>query len=234
MRKDHGYSKTFLTKEDWLEADVVELEMNGLDSMAKVFFNGVYLGQHPSAFRPFIKDISNLLKDQGEENKLVVRLTSGLEYFSQQDISDVAPYVSIEKVGGRGDKRRVYVCKPQYSFGWDWNPRVPTCGITGDVKIKLLKTAVIRDVHVITELEEDRAWLNFNINVELLDWIGTNEGNVMVEVIDKVGNSLKINKEVFLRSGYNYVYFKIELENPSYGGLMVWVSSISIRLKYQQ
>jgi beta-mannosidase len=206
------YKRTFATESEWLAADVVELELNGLDCMADVFLNGSYLGRHPSAFRPFICDVKELLRLE-EENVLVVRLTSGLEHLSQGEISDVSPWVSGERVGRRGDKRRVYIRKPQYSWGWDWNPRVPTCGITGNVVIRSLKTAVIRDVYATTRREEG-VCIDLQVTLESLDWIGTADGEITVKITDEDGNSFESTKDVFLRSGLNFVPFTIELDRP--------------------
>jgi len=209
------YRKRFTTCQGWLDADVVELQLDGLDAMAEIFLNGVHLGKHISTFRPFVMDVKDVLKDEGEENVLLIRLTSGLEHFSREDISSVEPFVSAEAVGGRGDKRRVYVRKPQYSFGWDWNPRVPTCGITRDARIRPLDTAVIRDVHVTTKLgDENSAHLDATITVESLDWIGTQDGTVYLEITGEDGRSTKVSRQVFLRSGYNYVDLSVNLDEP--------------------
>ena len=116
-KRSWWYYREFKTREEWLQADEIELELNGLDAMADIFVNKEHLGRHLSTFRPFTFDIKDLLYDKGENNYILVRVTPGLEHFSQNDISDVAPFVSEEK-GDRGDKRRAYVRKHQYFLGY--------------------------------------------------------------------------------------------------------------------
>ena len=51
--------------------------MERLDSNAAIFVNGDLVGEHPTAFRPFICDIKPWLHEG--ENTLLVRLTAGVE-----------------------------------------------------------------------------------------------------------------------------------------------------------
>ncbi len=224
------YCRKVETRKDWLKADKVELKMTGLDAMADIFVNGKYLGQHLSTFRPFIYDIKDLLKENGKKNVIVVRLTSGLEYFSEDDISKVAPFVNEEK-GSRGDKRRVYVRKPQYTFGWDWNPRVPTCGITGEVKISPVQAGVIRNIRVNTDLQEEnqKAFLNFKVILENTDWIGTAEGKLKIQIKDEEGNLKEVQKEIFLHSGYNFLELETVLDQPR----LWWPHNLGEQHRYQ-
>jgi len=208
------YKKTFKTEADWVEADVVELEINGLDVSADIFLNGNHIGKNISAFKPFLMDIKNLLKDVERENLLVVRLTTGLESFNEEEIGGRKPFVATESVDNRGDIRRIFIRKPQYSYGWDWSPRVTTCGITGDVLVRPLKTAVIRNVYIISKLKDGKAHIELELNLELLDWLGTCEGYVNVEFSDKNGGIFKVNKDVFLRSGYNFIKLAFDISNP--------------------
>ena len=68
----------------------VELTIESLDAEADVFLNGTALGRHRSAFYPLVRDVKELLV-QGA-NTLLVRVTSGLEHFSEQDIAGLKPY----------------------------------------------------------------------------------------------------------------------------------------------
>ena len=84
------------------------------------------------------------------ENVLLVRLTAGVENVSEADI-DAPDGVRAQTEGRRGrpergDPRRVMVRKPQYSFGWDWSPRVATTAIAGDVILRAINKAAIRHV----------------------------------------------------------------------------------------
>src|SRR5688572_7488878 len=50
-------------------------------------------------------------------------------------------------IPGVGDPIRVYTCRDQYFFGWDWGPRLPTSGIFKSIKLEGLGRARITDLH---------------------------------------------------------------------------------------
>ncbi|GEM_PF-2186859 len=119
------YRKKFQMDDIIFQTDVIELEMHGLDANAEIFLNFHHIGSHRNAFRPFIKDVKRFVVPG--ENFLLVRLSAGVETVSEMDIdSPDGVRANTEAQNGRpdrGDARRSFVRKPQYSFGWDWSPR---------------------------------------------------------------------------------------------------------------
>ncbi len=212
------FRKAFETQKDWLAADVVELELNGLDSNAAIFLNDVHLGTHKNTFYPFVADIKKCLRPEGQ-NVLLVRLTAGVEDITDADVDSLAVRCCTEVGNGRperGDHRRNFVRKPQYSFGWDWSPRVPTTAIAGDVKIRCLTRACIRDVHVCPEKQGKNVVLNATVSVDHLHDYLTAEGTLNLVITDQKGRKIKVADRVFLKAGKNYHTFKIPLKNPQY------------------
>lgn len=106
------FRKEFYTGEETLSADVAELTLESLDVEADVFINGNYLGHQRSAFYPFYANVAKKLKKG--KNVILVRLTCGLERFSENDISTLKRQINATLTGRRtyGDKRRAYVRKP--------------------------------------------------------------------------------------------------------------------------
>ena len=80
--------KTFTYQSEWVDSEILKLELNGLDSNAEIFLNGHHIGSHQNAFYPFSKDILPWL--QKGPNILLVRLTTGLETISVADIAPAA------------------------------------------------------------------------------------------------------------------------------------------------
>jgi beta-mannosidase len=142
------FRRKFEVPAEWLGAEVVELELGGLDSNAELFLNGEHLGSHRNAFRPFVLDVKPWL--QAGENVLLVRLTAGVETVTEADLDAPDGVRGSTEAGNgrpeRGDQRRTLVRKPQYSFGWDWSPRVATTCIGGDVTLRAMSEACIRQV----------------------------------------------------------------------------------------
>ncbi len=210
------FRKKFGITPESLSAEIIELEMNGLDANAEIFLNSHHLGAHRNAFRPFITNIKSYLKPG--ENILLIRLTTGIETVSEADI-DASDGVraNTEAQNGRpdrGDSRRTFVRKPQYSFGWDWSPRVATTAIAGDVKIRFMKQACIRQVSIIPRQNSESVTLNATIRVENLHYYKTLNGSVKIKLTDASGKVFNGQKTVLLKSGMNFVKIQLEISEP--------------------
>jgi beta-mannosidase len=216
--EDHSwwFRRHFDTDPEWLTNDKVELELNGLDANASVFLNGVHLGDHKSAFYPFIADIKHHLRKDGA-NTLLVRLTTGVETVTPEQLKALGAPVSTEAGNGRperGDPRRAYVRKPQYSFGWDWSPRVATTAIAGDVKVRTWNVACILDVHLWPERAGKAVHLHVTVTVDSWHHFSTSTGTIKLAILDEAGHALMAEKTVLLRSGLNFVEFDLPMAAP--------------------
>ena len=121
--KSWWFKKVFTLNQEFLKGDVLELTLESLDAEADILLNGTYLGHQKSTFYPFTMDVKEYLRSG--ENVLMVRLSSGLEYYSDSDLGSIKKFVCTEHIRGymdRGDARRAFVRKPQYVYGWDWGP----------------------------------------------------------------------------------------------------------------
>ena len=200
------FKKTFHADGELLRKPVVELELDSLDARADIFLNGVHLGHHLCAFYPFLRDVKPYLQEG--ENTLLVRLTSGLEHVSDQDIARVKPYVSTEGdrcVDSRGDKRRAFIRKPQYVYGWDWGPRIATCGIMQGGRLKAYDTVIIRHVRIQTRsFMQNISVLEFALEIENMHPYTTADAVVRIALLEEGSPVHERKMEVLLRSGLNY------------------------------
>lgn len=207
--------KSFKTGRGWKSADVVELEMQGLDANAAVFLNGAALGVHINAFRPFVASVREHLREDGE-NVLLVRLTTGVEPFTAADLEPlkVSPGTEEGRRKERGERLRVMVRKPQYTWGWDWSPRLATTAIAGDVKIRVMQTAVIRSVHLTPAREAGDVRLDVAVTAEFFHYWKTGQGTLSVSLTDEAGKTCTARRDVLLRSGLNFLKLAIPLSSP--------------------
>jgi beta-mannosidase len=141
--KDCGWMEE---KEYWLfrrfdhsvsDAQAV-LTFDGLDLTAKIWLNGIYLGEHNNAFYPAEYDVSGIIRDGG--NLLVVRLDEGVHDVRDKDITFT------EGSWEASQPYRVWIRKPQYVYGWDWTVWLPTVGIWRGVAIVERRGAYIDDI----------------------------------------------------------------------------------------
>jgi beta-mannosidase len=204
------FRKTFAVDEALLEQEIVELTMNCLDAAADVFLNGQLVGHHRSVHYPFTAEIKNKLKRSG--NCLLVRITSGAEEYSQAQISPFA--ASVSTTPRRGDARRVFLRKPQYVFGWDWGPRVVTCGLAGDVELRAYSGMAVRGCHAYTaSIRDGNATLRLRLEVQNLHTYRTMEAVAEVRLLFRGRQVAALRREALLRSGLNYLDFELQLEN---------------------
>lgn len=213
--KSWWFKKTFDVDKSVLFDDIIELVIDSIDAKADIFLNDVYLGHHESAHYPFKKDVKRVLKEKG--NLLLIRVTAGTEYYSEYDTSGLGISVSLPKDGigtTRGDKRRIMLRKPQYVYGWDWSPRVVTCGITNEAYICSYKDAVIRAVCARTIKTDDNAIVKFEAEIENLHAYSTYEAVLMISMKYKGIVVSALSEEIMLRSGTNYIYKEMNIPDP--------------------
>ncbi|MBN1944016.1 MAG: beta-mannosidase [Phycisphaerae bacterium] len=218
------FRKTFTTQPGWRNAGIVELSLDGLDSNARIFLNGHFLGEHRNAYYPFVARIEKFLKPAGK-NVLLVRLTAGLEEVTKKDIAalGVAPFTEVlHGRPERGDVRRPFARKPQYVFGWDWGPRLATTAIAGDAIIRALDTLAVRDVHVTCEKAGSDVRLKATVTVDWLEDVRSGEGNVEWTLTDPNGKKKKFSRDVFLKAGLNFVELETTIQKP----LLWWPSGM--------
>ena len=210
------FRKIFPTKQAWLESDVVELELDGLDSNATVFFNGTLLGKHKNSFYPFSACIKKYLKPTNN-NILLIRLTAGVEDITKKDLNSMTVRTATEAGNGRlerGDERRIFVRKPQFSFGWDWSPRVATTAIAGHVRIRSFNNACIRNVYLKPMRNGKDILLKIVVTVEFVHYYKTGTGKIKMDIRDQNGKNLSLSRETLLKSGLNYIEMTAPLKNP--------------------
>ncbi|HVT13275.1 MAG TPA: hypothetical protein VHE55_13500 [Fimbriimonadaceae bacterium] len=107
------------------------LRFDGLDTVCTIFLNGQEIGRHDNMFLPFEIDVSDVLIEG--ENELRVDFQSAARvgrerratYFAENGIAgDVLNF-----------EERAFVRKAQYMFGWDWGPRLVSCGIWKPIRL---------------------------------------------------------------------------------------------------
>lgn len=190
----------------------IELAFESLDVGADVFLNGRHLGRQESSYYPFVFDVTELLGEG--ENLLLVRLTTGLERVSEEEIAATGGSVSM--TDRRGDPRRVAVRKPAYCFGWDWGPRIATCGIVGDVTLRAFDDVVVRGCSVETrEASPERALLRVTVETELPHPYRTAEGTVSCALSRDGREAGAARTRTLLRSGITYVELEVEVQRPA-------------------
>ncbi|MDZ4667276.1 MAG: glycoside hydrolase family 2 protein [bacterium] len=131
-----------LTKES-LQFHQIELSFENLDTYATIYLNGQLIGNTNNQFRAWKYLVKSLLKIG--KNELKIDLKSALKQGREK--AKKLPYTL---PGGEA----VWTRKGQYQYGWDWGPRLITCGI-GKVNLSYWNEARIVAVQNKYDLKKD-------------------------------------------------------------------------------
>lgn len=166
---DWTYRTTFTFSPD-ADFPVRKLFFEQLDTVCTIFLNGTKIAAHDNAFLPLTVDVSTLLNDG--DNTLQIEFKSAVTTGNDR----MAAYFMKE---GMENPRanfydRSFVRKPQYMYGWDWGPRLVSCGITAPVWIvESTGTPQILDVAT-NQTHHDDGSVTLHVTVETDQPIGQN------------------------------------------------------------
>ena len=193
MDNDFIYSRSFTVPASLLENDAVVLHCDGLDTLATVTVNGCLVGTAKNMHRTYEFDVKSVLR--AGENEISVKFDSPTRFIKEA--------YALSRADGSSDAMVGFplIRKAHCMFGWDWGPRLPDAGIWRDISILGVKTARIRDVHVLQFHEEGKVTLEINTHVTEL----TGSADVKVSVTAPDGT-------VFTAEGEKAV---MEIENPA-------------------
>ncbi|MDZ7373768.1 MAG: glycoside hydrolase family 2 protein [candidate division KSB1 bacterium] len=174
------------------------LVCEGLDTVARVRLNGSLVAQTENQFLPYRLDVTDLLLEG--TNCLEVELESPLASaaFRRERLGPLVPDRSDY------DELRFYLRKAQYSFGWDWGPALPTCGIWRPIYLVHRNGPCLADAWVQTlAIQGDRVECEVEISAEEAEGCTaylslSREGEeVLAETVRLEGSSLR--RRWFLR-----------------------------------
>ncbi|MDG0809924.1 beta-mannosidase [Cohnella rhizosphaerae] len=140
-----AYRKTFSAPEAAVEG-CAWLVFEGLDYEGHIYLNEERIGEHANFYRPCKLDVTGKLR---EENLLVVVLNGGLHAAGNRSVEGY-----YENSYDHVLHKRIWLRKPQSSFGWDWSARYVNVGIHKPARLEWAATARVDDIVVLTDLNE--------------------------------------------------------------------------------
>jgi len=126
------YATQFDVKPNYKTFSNVLLKFEGLDTYTDIFLNDVKILSTDNMFRTYTIDVKSWLKIKNNKLRIV--------FYSAKKITDSLAKQS--NVVRPCENYRNYVRKAQYNFGWDWAPRLITCGVWRPVKLIYGKDAM--------------------------------------------------------------------------------------------
>ncbi len=126
---DWLYKTYFNVPEQLMRMKKIVLKFYGLDTLADIYLNGSKIASTNNMFRTYEFDVKNILKP--EQNELKIYFKSPTNY-TKSEIKRNGHKLQIGSVGIPGVQ---YIRKAQYSFGWDWGPKLPDIGIWKEIEL---------------------------------------------------------------------------------------------------
>lgn len=123
---DWEYKLQFETEADnYDDLYPIYLQFDGLDTYADVYLNDKLILQSDNMFRTYSIDISKHIITSNELRIVFHSATKYVDSLANLALPFIRPC----------ENNRHYVRKAQYHFGWDWAPKLTTCGIWRDVQL---------------------------------------------------------------------------------------------------
>ncbi len=157
MEADYEYSLTVTLEKEVAKCETIWLRFEGIDTLADIWLNGLYLGQADNMHRIWQYPVKQLVK---AENKIRVLIHSPLPFIRkayEEDPYDGAP---------ESMKGFPFLRKAHCSFGWDWGPRLPDAGLFRNVALIGAKRAVINGAHIRQSHGEEAVVLSIYPEIE--------------------------------------------------------------------
>ncbi len=192
-------SEPFEIQEPVFKMEVLRLRFNGLDTYAKVYLNDKLLIDADNAFRTWEVDIKPAAKRKGNILKIV--FTSPL-IVGEKRLTELSYPLP-------GEGIRAISRKPQFHFGWDWGPKLITCGITKPIEILAYDEARFTDIYI-----EQKSVSNKAASIKTTFTIHSlkEEAARVVFEMERTGDTWSTN--IQLKKGMNLVELPLELQFP--------------------
>ncbi|MEK6645591.1 MAG: sugar-binding domain-containing protein [Candidatus Firestonebacteria bacterium] len=202
------YKKEFvvadLSAKKQLNNAQINLVFEGLDTFCNIYLNDKYIGRAENMFIPHIFDITDILKEGN--NVLFVHFDSPIKTIKVMEGN--SPYVMKSVV----ETARPYIRKAQYSYGWDWGPRIAQTGIWRNVYLEFIDIAKLENPFFYTEkISDNTAYVHISCEVT-----GNTDEDFKIEtIINYKGKKIvSFKNDVKNIKGKFGINEKVEIKNP--------------------
>ncbi|WP_124066584.1 glycoside hydrolase family 2 protein [Clostridium sp. E02] len=159
MEEEFEYLGVFDVSPSMLEEEKNLLHFDGLDTLAEIELNGVWLGSVNNMHRTYEFVVTNLLRMK--DNELRILFHSPTKYIEKE--------YQKEPIGGSEDAMRGFsrLRKAHCMFGWDWGPRLPDAGICRGVYLLGFTYARLDQVYITQRHQAEGVYLDFQVDLKL-------------------------------------------------------------------
>lgn len=204
--QDWEYSTRFQLTADDLQFDHLELVCEGIDTIATVTLNGVTIAALDNMFRTWRLNIKKELLIG--ENHLHFHFASPIRHVEprMKELEEQYP-----ALGDAGEKTSPHVRKAPYQFGWDWGPRLVTCGIWRPIAIEAWNEIRLDAVEILyQEITAEKALFELIAHVEASTLF---DGELIVTSAESAFPEKR--QSLSLVYGHNRAAVRLAIEHPA-------------------
>ena len=210
-KEDWEYKTMLTANPDVFEKDNIELYFKGLDTYADVYLNDSLILKANNMFREWRAPVKALLKKGVNELRI---------YFHSPVKIDLPKFDAIhyfidagndqsENGGLLNKKISVFARKAGYHYGWDWGPRLVTCGIWRPVY--LIGWNDLRLDNIYYRQDEVNAK---QAQIKAIAGVVADKDGTATLTIQAEGIKNTWSKTVTVQKGYNTIELPITVQNP--------------------
>ncbi len=205
--KDWEYRRSFSVTADMLQYENLELVLNGIDTYADVYINDFQVQKCDNMFRTWTINAKPYLQE-GENH---IRF-----YFHSIFKVDMSKYLNAPfrlQAWPNNDQNEhiwlsLYARKAGYHYGWDWGPRLITCGIWRDIYFNGWNKMQFDGVQIATESISKKS-----AQMAITTTINATEATSGTLAVKSEGKTL-LTKTITLNTGTNNLKYNFNVKNP--------------------
>lgn len=143
---DWEYATTFELTPEMAKFSNLNLQFSGLDTYADVYLNDSLVLKADNMFLGFTVPVKNVVKSG--ENHLRIYFHSAVNV-GMEKLKKV-PYVimAANELAPENERSNVFTRKAPFHYGWDWGPRLVTCGIWKPVTLFGWDKSTMKDLYI--------------------------------------------------------------------------------------
>ncbi len=125
---DWIFETEFKLENTFLNHSKILIRFKGIDTYSDLYLNDKYIGATDDMFLTYEYDVKSLLNSGVNRLKVLIKSPTnmGLEYLKKYRIK-LTNFMGLPGIP--------YLRKPQFSFGWDWGPKLPDISIWQSVEL---------------------------------------------------------------------------------------------------
>ncbi len=198
------YRRSFNVPKEALSAKKAWLVFEGLDINANIYLNAEAVGSHNNCFIPCRIDVTGKLVEG--KNDIVIEIESGLYDSAEKPGIPYTPRLSDYLT------KRHWERKPQYSYSWDWAPRLVNVGIWRPVRLEWSDAPRLDAVTIFPELADDHSTAEIKIRAFVDNPDSTTAKAIVKACALETGESAEVETE--LPPGISRQDLSIAIANP--------------------